>query len=435
MNSDLTLVFGLGKTGYSCVEWLSGNSPLAVVDTRLASDADSIPNLSRTRREHPEVQLHTVDSALRLLPQVSRLVVSPGVSLNHCLVAQARAQGVQIIGDIDLFMQSVDAPVYAITGTNGKSTTTALVGEMLKNQGVVCGGNFGIPALDLLATPARHYVLELSSFQLERWQTGRFETAVFLNVSTDHQDRHDSEFHYIQSKRRIFSGCGFAVYNGEDRRTKPADSVASIAVNEDPDWRVVRNGALVDGHLLRAESIALQGSHNHFNVVAAAAVAMRAGADFDSVQKVAASFTGLPHRAELVAELQGVRYVNDSKATNIGATVAALNGFSAGHQNVVLIAGGDGKNQNFEELNEAVRNSVKCLVVIGRDGPDIARATQPSSSIQAADMADAVSSAQRVAEAGDVVLLSPGCASFDMYEGFAARGDDFTAKVRELSDG
>lgn len=435
MSDSLTMVFGLGSTGYSCIRRLYGKTALAAVDTRMAEAAERIANLPLIKQQYPDLELHTVASATQILPKVKRMVVSPGLSLNHSLVTHAKSRGIPVVGDLDLFMEARDAPVYGITGTNGKSTTTALLSEMLKERGVAHGGNFGTPALDLLEVPAEHYVLEVSSFQLERWQTGGFDIAVFLNVSEDHIDRHGTFRKYVDCKRRIFSDCGLVICNGDDPYTHPDESVPTIRVNSDLDWRVTDAGAVIDGRFLSSREIALRGSHNRFNLVAAAAVAMHAGATYEEVRKVASSYRGLPHRAQLVAESNGVSYVNDSKATNVGAAIATIEGLSNGRKNIVLIAGGDGKNQSFEALTPTANKYVKKLVAIGRDGPLVAAAVSREAADFAESMGHAITLARDLAQTGDVVLLSPCCASYDMYDGFATRGDEFASQVKEQING
>ena len=435
MSKSLTLVFGLGDTGLSCIRKLYGKVDLAAVDTRLPDHEESIANLPLIKRQFPNLALHTVTSATRILSQTSRMVVSPGISLGHCLITEAESHDVEIVGDIDLFMESLDVPVYGVTGTNGKSTTTALIGEMLDAHGVACGGNFGTPALDLLDMSAERYVLEVSSFQLERWHSGSFDVAVLLNVSEDHLDRHRSFQKYVECKRRVFRDCGFAVYDGTDPRCAPDKSVPAIALNRDPDWRVVEDGVVVAGHFIDSEKIALRGAHNHLNLVAAAAVAMHAGADFAEIRNIASCFKGLPHRAQCVAEADGVSFINDSKATNVGAAIATIEGLSQGRKNIILIAGGDGKKQSFDPLAATSRSHVKKIVAIGRDGPLVAAAVPFMHAEFAASMKEAVMLATKTARAGDIVLLAPCCASYDMYDGFAARGNDFSSVVWEQVNG
>lgn len=431
MSERATLVLGLGATGYSCIRHLAGRERLLACDTRPAP-----PYLDAVRDGYPAVQLVAPDDWPRALRQAHRLLVSPGVSLDHELVASARAAGLAIGSDIELFLQAAEAPVVGITGSNGKSTVATLVGRILAAHGFDCGvgGNLGVPALDLLATGRDVYVLELSSFQLERLPPPRLAVASVLNVSADHLDRHADLDAYAACKRVIYGGAQRAVYNADDAHTRPPEDIPGIAFNGDPRWRVENDAIVVGGCRLAAGELALRGGHNYANVVAAAAIAHQAGADLPARLDVLARFPGLPHRAALVAECGGVAYVNDSKATNVGACAAALEGFGNGAGNVVLIAGGDGKGAAFDVLAAPVARHVSRLVLLGRDAKTLGGALgRVTSTVYAADMRDAVRLARAAARPGDTVLLSPACASFDMYPNFAARGEDFVRAVRGLA--
>jgi len=431
MNESATLVIGLGATGFSCIRHLAARERLVAIDTRAAP-----PFLDAVRTDFPEVEVVAAGDWPRALQTARRVVVSPGIPMDHCLVTAARASDVPLTSDVELFLEAVRGrTVIGVTGTNGKSTVTSLVGELLNAAGVDAGvgGNLGTPALDLLEADFDAYVLELSSFQLERLERPALTVGAVLNVSPDHLDRHASVVGYAASKRRIYTGAARIVYNAGDARTFPVDevSVPAIAVNGEPDWRADDEGLIIDGRRVATGGFRLRGRHNHFNALAAAAVAHQVGASID--ESVLARFQGLPHRSAVVAEVDGITYVDDSKATNVGACLAALEGFGTDGRNIVLIAGGDAKGASFDALAGAVERHVSHLVLLGRDADRIAAAVTPAvPSSRARDMRDAVNQAERAARPGDTVLLSPACASFDMYADFEARGDEFAASVRDL---
>ena len=428
MSVRATIVFGLGATGYSCIRHLAGRERLLAFDTR-----PEPPCLEAVRRDYPEVELVTQRRWRQALRAADRLLLSPGVSLDHELAAAARDAGLAIGSDIELFLQAAAAPVIGITGTNGKSTVTTLVGEILAAAGleVRAGGNLGRPALDLLAAGVDAYVLELSSFQLERLPAPGLAVAAVLNVSADHLNRHADLAACAAAKRRIYDGARQAVFNAQDAHTRPRTAMPGIAFNGDARWRVADDAVIVAGCRLPVAELALRGSHNHANIVAAAAIAHLAGVDVPAQLDVLARFAGLPHRGALVAEQDGVAYVNDSKATNAGACAAALAGFGNGANNIVLIAGGDAKGGSFEALAAPVARHVSRLVLLGRDAELLGRALGGvAQAVYATDMRGAVRLARAAARPGDTVLLSPACASFDTYPDFEARGNDFASAVR-----
>lgn len=435
---DTTLVIGMGATGRSVIRHLYGREHLIAIDTR-----STPPFLNTVRQEHPQVEvLHQRDWP-RALAVARRVVVSPGVPLGHCLVRSAVAAGVPVASDIGLFLEAAGgAPVIGVTGTNGKSTVVSLVGELLaaagRRPGV--GGNLGTPALDVLADDRDIYALELSSFQLERLDRPRLAVAAVLNVSADHGDRYPDLDAYAASKRRIFAGAQKVVFHADDLRTRPDDDwwrdrapCDAIALNGDPRWRVGEETVFAAGGEIPTDTLALAGRHNHYNVLAALAIVYQAGVDVRRQHRVLRAFRGLPHRTQLVATVDGVAYVDDSKATNVGACVAALEGLGNGQRNIVLIAGGDGKGACFGDLAPAVRRHVSRAVLLGADAPRMERALEGRApTVRAADMADAVRLAG--ATPGQIVLLSPACASFDMYANFEARGEAFRAAVRGLAE-
>ena len=437
MSQAATIVLGLGATGYSCVRHLAAAQHVLAVDTR-----PQPPFLDAVRRDFPHVQVLVGGAwrqALSALDSAERLLASPGVGLDHCLVAAAQARGVAIGSDIELFLDAARAsatPTVGITGTNGKSTVATLAHELLVAAGVdaAVGGNLGTPALDLLDDGRDAYVLELSSFQLERLPPPRLRVASLLNLSADHLDRHADMAAYVAAKRRIYLEAESAVGMAGDPRALPPAGIPSILVGDSDGWRLGAEEIVVDGCPLPTRSLNVKGRHNHANALAAAAIAKQVGVDVRSHLDVLAGFRGLPHRSALVAELDGVAYIDDSKATNVGACRAALDGFGDGAGNVVLIAGGDAKGAAFDGLREAVARHVSQVVLMGRDATMLARDLAAAAGIvHADDMGHAVRLARAAARPGDIVLLSPACASFDAYANFEERGEHFAAEVLGLA--
>ncbi|MAT94714.1 MAG: UDP-N-acetylmuramoyl-L-alanine--D-glutamate ligase [Halioglobus sp.] len=443
-STDNRVIVGLGATGLSCARYLyRAGTRFSVVDTRSAP-----PGLAEMRAEMPDIAVFAGDCPEDVITGAGELVVSPGVALDQPLVALARARGVPVVGDIDLFMREAQAPVVGITGSNAKSTVTELLGQMARDAGLDTGvgGNLGTPALDLLAPQRELYVLELSSFQLERAAELDLSVAAVLNISPDHLDRHGSMIAYHQAKHRIFRGCRAAVVHRDDPLTVPL-------VPPDVDvvgWRMGEPELggfglrVVDGReylcrgfesLMPADEVALPGRHNLANALAALALGNCVGLPVQGMTATLRRFRGLPHRCELVGERAGVRFVNDSKGTNTGATRAALQGLG-GANDVVLIAGGQGKGADFADLREAVAAHCRQLVLIGEDAPLLQAALQDVAPVAcAASMDEAVRRAAAAARPGDTVLLSPACASFDMFSGYAERGEQFCAAVAALPGG
>lgn len=428
-----TLVFGLGVTGLSCVRHLIARGvATAVFDTR-----EEPPGLQQLCREQPDVAILPTTELSARLGDFDRLIVSPGIPLEHCVVREARAKGLTIGSDISLFVDAVAesaAPIVGITGTNGKSTVAMLVGHLLGERAAV-GGNIGVAALQLLEAPRERYVLELSSFQLERLDAAHFDVATVLNVTPDHLDRYDSFDAYVAAKRRIYDDCRFAVYDGRDSNTVPPAAVPGIDVSASSDWRLDADSLVLDGRIVALGEFRLRGRHNARNLLIAAAVAHASGVAIDDVIARARTFVGLEHRCEWVAEIDGVDFINDSKATNVGAALAALEGLGdPSRRRVVLIAGGDGKGADFRELAAPARQYVRHAILIGRDGPELAQTFEPVGVPTAfsASMVEAVRAAAAAAQSGDVVLLSPACASFDMFDNFEARGRAFCDAVHAL---
>ena len=438
------LVVGLGDTGLSCVRHLSASRRrIVAVDSR-----ERPPRRGAVESEFPGLELHCGRFDTPLFESAGEIVLSPGLSAREPALQAAATRGVPVIGDIELFARAADAPVVAITGSNGKSTVTSLVGAMARSAGVRAGvgGNLGPPALSLLGRGHELYVLELSSFQLETTSTLRPAAATVLNLSPDHMDRYRSFDEYVAAKRRVFRDGTVVVANlddplarglgGEHRPTIGFGTNASSGAR----WHVAGSGTAArimrsDRAVLPVDSIPLAGMHNVSNVLAAFALGDAVGLDLDAMSVAVESFTGLPHRCETVAVHGGVRWINDSKGTNVGATVAAIQGIGAGGP-LVLIAGGLGKRADFSPLGAPVALYVRCAVLIGLDAARIGEALRGRTEIRhAPDLPAAVEVAWSVARAGESVLFSPACASFDMFESFAARGDTFRRLVLARTDG
>lgn len=437
-----TLIVGLGKTGLSCVRYLSEQGRLVTV----ADSRANPPGLNELKEGWPEVAVHLGAFEPSLFAEFSELVVSPGISIADPAIDAAAKNGALIRGDIDLFAEAADAPVVAITGSNGKTTVTTLLGEMAKAAGrkVQVGGNIGTPALDLLEKGADLYILEVSSFQLETTDTLNAVAATVLNVSDDHMDRYPDKMAYFQAKQRVYRGCKHAIVNLDDALSTPMarDNLRFLCFGfnrVNPDTFSTRDddqGTWITfgfDNLLLASELKLMGRHNISNVMAALALGQAAGLPMPVMLDVAREFRGLPHRCEFVRNLDGVDYINDSKGTNVGATVAAIESLAPDHGKVVLIVGGDGKGADFAPLAEPVKACCRAVVLIGRDASAISDALgQVVETISADSLGQAVAKAREVACVGDRVLLSPACASFDMFKDYNDRGDQFRALVEAL---
>jgi len=433
------LVLGLGRTGLSAARYLDRKG-LAV---RVADTRANPPGVDALRTDVSGAELRTGAFASALLDDVAQVVISPGLSLQEPVVREALARGLPVVGDIELFARETRAPVAAVTGTNGKSTVTTLVAELANAGGrrALAGGNLGEPALDLLERPTPDlYVLELSSFQLETTYSLRTVTSTVLNLTPDHMDRYASLAEYGAAKARIFDGCDVAVINADDAAVRamprPGQSVTSFslesrtadyALERSPSPMIVRRGE----PLLPLAAMRLQGLHNAANAMAALAMVEALELPLAPALDALCTFGGLPHRSQWVADVLGVRFVNDSKGTNVGATLAAVQGMAGP---LVMIAGGDGKNQDFSALRDAFRGKVRHVVLIGRDAPALAATLAGVCPTErAADMPSAVRAARAAAQPGDTVLLSPACASLDMFRDYTHRGDEFAAAVRSLA--
>ena len=435
------LVFGLGKTGTSVARYLKRKGIAArFVDTR-----DEPPGVDELSELDPDAEIVLGKTSEKLLKDVSRIIVSPGVPDDEPLLHAARKAGIEIVSDIELFVQDADAPLVGVTGSNGKSTVTTLLSMMCDASDVngLAGANLGEPALDLLEhdTPD-FYILELSSFQLQRTATLPLKVAVLLNISPDHLDWHASEEEYRHAKYRILDEAESVVVNRDDDEVlkRLAKDVTCVTFGldspeEDQFGLIDDEGeqflARGDQLLLAVSDIAMVGAHNQANALAALAAGELMGLQLSSMLQVLHEFPGLPHRMQHIASINGAHFINDSKATNVGAAVASIEAVPG---IVVLIAGGQGKGGDFDTFAKTVCSKLRSAILFGEDAAEIEEAFDglaPTSRV--ADLHAAVQSAAEIAEAGDTVLLAPACASFDQYPNYEARGDDFRDAVMELT--
>ncbi|WP_150050451.1 MULTISPECIES: UDP-N-acetylmuramoyl-L-alanine--D-glutamate ligase [Methylomonas] len=436
-DSARLLIVGLGATGYSAAQFLQ-HTPIkfAIVDSRRQP-----PQIESFREQMPDVPVFTGGFDQAAFDVATHMLISPGVSLNEKVICRAVQAGVTVLSDIDLFACATEKPVLAITGSNGKSTVTTMLGDMGQAAGfkTAIGGNLGTPALDLLQQQADLYVLELSSFQLERTRLLNAAAATVLNVSADHLDRHRDMAEYAAEKQRVYCGDGVMVLNADDpvvsAMRDQSRRCLTFSVRERADFYLRRCESVdwlmwEEQQLMAADELNLEGSHNIANALAALALGHAIGMDLNAMCRALRKFKGLPHRMQKVAELHGVRWVNDSKATNIGACVAALQGYE---RKVILIAGGDAKGADMSELQPVVSEKAKAVVVMGKDALLMERALQGCvPTYQAGDIKQAVKIAASLAEVGDSVLLSPACASLDQFKSYADRGNKFAEAVLEL---
>ena len=428
------LVVGLGLRGYSGASFLLRHGyRCRVVDTR-----DLPPYLARLRDEFESLEFHVGEVDAELLTWADVLVVSPGIALARADLQAAAEAGKTLLGDVELFAQLVQQPVVAITGSNGKSTVTTLVGEMARRdeRAVAVGGNLGTPALDLLEQEAEFYVLELSSYQLETTSSLRPRIAAVLNISEDHLDRYDSFEHYAETKQRIYRNADICVSNLDDPLTRSGgrDVGFSLDPRSDAEFRLLDDGAIWLAHFdepwLPVDRLGVSGRHNWSNALAAMAIAHHLGIGRDAIVAALQEFRGIAHRSQFVAEIDGVEYINDSKATNVGAAQASIEGRD---RPVILIAGGQSKGADMSVMIDSLRDKVRLVLLLGEDAERLQQAWQGATAIERVDsMRAAVRRAREIAQKGDCVLLAPACASFDMYPKFEARGEDFMQCVEEL---
>lgn len=443
-SDQFRIVVGLGKSGMSLVRFLARQGVrFAVADTR-----ENPPELATLRAQYPGVEVRCGELDVDFLSRASELYVSPGLALATPALQEAAKRGVKLSGDIELFARYAKAPIVAISGSNAKSTVTTLVGEMALAAGrkVAVGGNLGTSALDLLADDIDLYVMELSSFQLETTDRLNAEVATVLNVSEDHMDRYADMQAYHLAKHRIFRGARQVVVNRGDALSRPlvADQLPcwTFGLNK-PDFKgfglVEEDGekclAFQFDKLLPVRELKIRGAHNQANALAALALGHAVGLPMEPMLDTLKTFTGLAHRCQWVCERNGVAYYDDSKATNVGAALAAIEGLGADIDGkLVLIAGGDGKGADFSSMREPVARFCRAVVLLGRDAEQIASVLGDALPlVRVRTLDEAVSRCAELAQEGDAVLLSPACASLDMFKNFEERGRLFAQAAEGLA--
>lgn len=435
-------VVGLGQTGLSVIDFLNRiGATWCAMDTR-----EDPPHIDALRAQFPQNVVHTGSLKEENFKGVSDIILSPGLSPHDPVLMTLAKQGIPIIGDIELFARAHRGRVVGITGSNAKSTVTTLVAKMVEKAGLDMrmGGNIGIPALSLLPdNPNTLHVLELSSFQLDTTDSLKLEVACILNITEDHRDRYATMQEYIDSKHRIFKHAQHIVVNREDDNTYPNDTADiktsfGLSVPASQTFGLITENNqtyLAYGHerLLAVKELLLQGRHNWSNALAALAIGHSLGLDFPPMLEILRTFSGLPHRCQLVIQKNHIAWYNDSKGTNVGATLAAISGLQLpGKRHLILIAGGLGKGADFSPLRSVVQDSVKLLIVFGQDKLRIQEALSGTTDIiDAADLPTAIALADEHAVSGDVVLFSPACASYDMFDNYEHRGTLYRQWVLE----
>lgn len=437
--STFKVVIGLGKTGLSCVEYLHKQGDhVVVMDTR-----DNPPGLTELRACFPSVMVKLGEFDSALLDSATEILVSPGVSLSEPGISKQIASGKPVYGDVELFCRLVKTPIVAITGSNGKSTVTSLVGQMVRAAGlnVKVGGNLGPPALGLLsANEPDFYVLELSSFQLEATHSLQAFCAVNLNVSPDHMDRYDDFKSYVAAKHRIYNNCQHAVLNLDDETSyqgaKLPKNNMTFGFNHGDFSLQKSDGELFlaagEELLVSVSELKIVGRHQYANALAALAIGSMMGLPRAAMLQALIQFEGLPHRCQQVVVSDGVAWYNDSKATNVGAACAALEGIASDLEGkVILLAGGLNKKSDFSPLRSLVRRYARTVILFGRDRGELLEAlSDVVPVIEVNHLDEAVREADSIAQSGDAVLLAPACASFDQFKNFEDRGNHFIAAVK-----
>jgi len=448
------VVLGAGLTGLSCVHFLQKNNlPCAVNDSRAEPT-----NLIAFKDNFPKVNLFAGSWNTELISGADILIVSPGVDLNETQIAHNINSTCEVIGDVELYCQLSNTPIIAVTGSNGKSTVVSLVHYLGKQLGykTQLGGNIGVPVLDIIDETFDYLILELSSFQLETLNSMQALAATILNISDDHLDRHKTLENYSQIKQKIYTQSAVAIINRDDSATFVTKNFAKSSTHSqhisfgsdqpsDNHFGVIAFKeqlflAYGDKKLIALSELPLAGMHNALNYLAALALGSQAGWSLTAMVQNLAGFTGLPHRCQRVESNDGVQWINDSKATNVGATLAAIKGLSNvtnANQQFILIAGGEGKGADFKPLKSVITQHVNLLYTIGKDGHKIAELTKNSAThcIQVSSLEEAVNLASIVVKSGDTVLLSPACASLDMFKNFAERGQVFIQAVNSVQGG
>ena len=427
-NKHIT-VLGLGVTGLGIVRFLlsHGLAP-KVIDSRATP-----PGIDWLKEHAPNLDTHFGNLDDAELCSSNMIIISPGLSLKIPAVANAINAGVEVIGDVELFARINTKPVVAVTGSNGKSTVVTLAYEVLKEAGykVALGGNIGTAVLDLLNDDFDVYVLELSSFQLDTTTSLKPVSATVLNVSEDHLDRYDSYQAYIDSKLSIYDGAELIVVNADDIQTHPVERGTTPLISfgaQQGDYHLAQHNGethfmLKGDAFLPVDTLAVVGKHNYLNTLAVMALLSPFEVSKDQYKNALGQFNGLAHRCQFVAELNGVKYFNDSKATNVGATIAAIDSLASDGENLIVIAGGDAKGADLNALKPYIEQHVKALICFGKDASDLAAITNKNYLTN--NMEEAVALANVLSSTGNIVLLAPACASIDMYNNYMQRGDDF----------
>ena len=438
------VILGIGITGLSCARFLHRyNITFAVNDSR-----ETVISAGSFKQQFADNQLVLGCWDLSLIASADIILLSPGIDIVHAGISDVIAEHCQVMGDVELFYRLVDKPTIAVTGSNGKSTVVSMLNHVGKGLGknVLLAGNIGLPLLDEIENQAIELIiLELSSFQLETINSMRAKAATVLNVSDDHLDRHHDMANYVEIKQRIYQGCQYAIYNRNDVNTQPTRPLQNSPISFGSDQPQAGHFGLVTEHndiclmhgqqcLATLSELPLQGSHNALNYLATLSLGYGVGWSLTAMIQQLKTFHGLAHRCEVIASNDGICWINDSKATNVGATLAAIEGLSTtlAQQQLILIAGGEGKGADFSCLAKAFNEQVSYLITLGKDGKTIAQYYPESKQdkMQHVDsMQAAVAHARSIAKQGDMVLLSPACASLDMFDNYVQRGVMFMQAV------
>ena len=441
INKPLTVIIGLGKTGLSCARFLTEkNQPFAVMDSR--EEPLEFKNFIKT---YSQAEVICGQFSEKLLNDAQEIILSPGVSLQEPLIAKQIAKGKSVISDIELFARTINKPIIAITGSNGKTTLATVMGLMMKAAGrnVAICGNIGEPALEQVDSKSDYYVLELSSFQLETTFSLKSQVATILNISEDHMNRYVTFQDYLHAKQRIYAHCNTPIVNADEPgiwwNLSFNEKPLSFGLNSSADFSLVeKNRQIVITYrnqtLISVQELKLNTRHHLQNALAALALGKAIGLSTEVMLRILREFLGIRHRCQWVRKYKGVDYYNDSKGTNVGATQAAIKSLGqTAKGRLILIAGGQGKAANFFPLKDSIRRHVKQVILIGEDAPLLEKTLKGITVIkQANSMNKAIEQAVKAAQVGDIVLLSPACASFDMFKNYEHRGDVFIELVEAL---
>lgn len=439
MQNNLHLVIGLGATGFSCVQYLvSKNIPVIVVDTR-----ENPPKLAECKKQFPHIKIYLGKFQEKIFERANVIVASPGVSLEEPCIKKCIEKNISVIGDVEIFARDAKAKIVAITGSNGKTTLTTLMGALIKNAGyktIICG-NIGLPILEALRQPIPdYYVVELSSFQLDTTYSLKAKVAVVINVSADHMDRYKTFGDYLHSKQRIYRNCEYAVVNADEPAIwkklifKNAPIAFTLKKPKKNEWGITDNDLMFgDKKIIAINELILQERHNNQNFLAALAMGSALPLPIKNMLETLKHFSGLQHRCQLVKKINDVAYYNDSKATNVGAAIAAIDSMSQ-HivGRIILLAGGDSKGVDLTPLQNPVKKSVAHVILFGKDADLLQNTLETYTKISRVNnLREAIATAKKIAQSGDIVLLSPACSSLDQYENYAARGNEFIEMVNK----